>query len=436
MARSEGEGKGCGTDAKHPAHPPFIGVSLGKEWGPKGGSGKKSYGKGLAHPPSIGASLGKEEGTKGSTSKVSFGKGTAHSLNIGFSLGKEGDLKGSNAWVSDGKGYHGECSIEDHGRHMEGRSLQEEMVPEEELRRRGTSAEAVDIRAAEASRPQHQYDHLRLECVADRDDLTRAADAMQAVDHPQESTAPAMGSRPQAGVIPGEKRIWEEVLAPIAELISLKKSDMEEAKLAAEALSNFLAGGDGNEDYKQVQSEGAKLGQTLEEAIKKRRASAGHVADYTDEWYLLPEKKAGFRTFYLCGRERGTERCHTLTVSSRWHRLYQDPFASGQRWHCPACLAKYEPANGVMVEVLSRRGAYYIKAPFPPDDIIDLKAMAVEKYHAGAQTPEELWNVLPEAHPLGTNIFVATRCKGTYSYREAAFENAPSLDWNRIYKAV
>jgi len=431
MARSEGEGKGCYTDAKHPAHPPIIGVSLGKEWGPKGGSDKRSYGKGPAHPPSIGASLGKEWGAKGSKSKESYGKGPAHSPNIGVSLGKEGGPQGSNARGSDGKGYCRECAIEDHWRHMEGRRLQEEMVPEEELQRRGTSAEAMDIRAAEALRPQYQYDHLCLECVADRDNLsfpmaarhiagrkaadtmTRAADFKQAMDHPQESTALVMGFSSQAGGTPAVELSWEEVLAPIAELISLKKSDMEEAKHAAEALGNFLAGGDGNEDHELVQSEGAKLGQTLKEATKKRRAFAGHAADYTDEWYHLPEKKAGFRTFYLCGREWGTERCHTLTVSSRWHRLYQDPIASGQRWYCPVCTAKYEPANGVMVEVLIRGVAYYIKAPFPPDDIIDLKAMAVEKCHAGAQSPEELLKAIPEADPAGADWLMATPHEGT-----------------------
>jgi len=89
-----------------------------------------------------------------------------------------------------------------------------------------------------------------------------------------------------------------------------------------------------------------------------------------------------------------------------------------------------------MVEVLIRGVAYYIKAPFPTDDIIDLKAMAVERYHAGAQTPEELLKVIPEAHPLGADWLVATRYKGTYSYQEAAFENTPSLDWNQIYNAV
>ena len=161
-----------------------------------------------------------------------------------------------------------------------------------------------------------------------------------------------------------------------------------------------------------------------------------YAAGYTDEWYHIPDKKVSFRTFYLCGRKWGTERCHTLTVSSLWNRLHQDPIASGQRWYCPVCEARYKPANGVMVEMLIQGVSYYIKAPFPTDDIIDLKAMAVETYHAGAQSPEELLKAIPEAHPLGAEWLVATRYEGTYSYQEAVFEDIPSLDWNQIYNAV
>ncbi|MCP4244216.1 MAG: hypothetical protein GY772_27030, partial [bacterium] len=66
--------------------------------------------------------------------------------------------------------------------------------------------------------------------------------------------------------------ILKEVLAPIVELIALKKSDMKEAKRAAEAFGDFLAGGDDYEEHEPVQSEGAGLGQTLKKTAKKRRA--------------------------------------------------------------------------------------------------------------------------------------------------------------------
>ncbi len=89
-----------------------------------------------------------------------------------------------------------------------------------------------------------------------------------------------------------------------------------------------------------------------------------------------------------------------------------------------------------MVEMMIKWVACYIKAPFPTDDIIDLKAMAVEKYHAGAQSPEELLKAIPEAHPAGANWLVATEHVGSYSYQEAVFEDIPSLNWDQIYNAV
>jgi len=326
--------------------------------------------------------------------------------------------------------------------------------------------------------------------------VKRAADFKQAMDNPQESIAVVMGYNARAGeharrahpgavddtkVIPDDLsweevqnhaaerlaelrtlnkkqyreemkkivvhslEILKEVLAPIVELIALKKFDMQEAKRAAEAFGDFLAGGDDYEEHEPVQREGAELGQTLKKACKKRRAFEAHgkeaqamasAADYTDEWYHIPDKNVSFRTFYLCGRQWGAERCTTLTVSSLWDRLKTDPLASGQRWYCPVCKARYKTSNGVMVEMMIQGVSYYLKAPFPTDDIIDLKAMAVERYHAGAKSPEELLKAIPEAHPVGAEWLVATEHDGTYSYQEAVFEDIPSLNWDQLYNAV
>ena len=356
MAHSEGEGKVYGTVAKYPAHPPSTGVSLGKEWGAKGSGAKGSDGKGPAHPPSIGVSLGKEWGAKGSSAKGSDGKGYNQPQRPPTpppppqpKADDEGEqtailrkTRAKRVAKHEAKNIKTcrECGTQDHWRHMEGRRLQEETVPEEELQRRGTSAEAMDIRVAEAEavRPQYQYDHLCVECVAWRDNLSvpmaarhiagkkaastmkRAADFKQAMDNPQESIAVVMGYNSQAEgtvharsahpgavdeskVIPDGELSWEEVQnraaerlaelrtlskkqyreemkkivvhsfeilkevhAPIVELITLKKTDMEEAKHVAEAFGNFLAGGDDHEDHEPVQREGAELGQTLKKA--------------------------------------------------------------------------------------------------------------------------------------------------------------------------
>ncbi len=176
--------------------------------------------------------------------------------------------------------------------------------------------------------------------------------------------------------------------APILDLISLKKQDMNEAVKAADALGEWLGGGDAFEPTEELQKEGAELALNLWKVAKKRRAfeslgkeraaAMAYAADYTDEWYRLPGNSGSFRTFYLCGRKWGEERCHTLTVSSLWNRLHQDPIATKQRWYCPVCQAKYKTTNVVMVELMCNGETSYVKAPFPPDDIADLKAMAVD----------------------------------------------------------
>jgi len=195
-----------------------------------------------------------------------------------------------------------------------------------------------------------------------------------------------------------------------------------------------------------VQKEGAELAHNLSKAAKKRRAfeslgkeraaAMAYAADYTDEWYRLPGNSGNFRTFYLCGRKWGEERCHTLTVSSLWNRLHQDPVASKQRWYCPVCQAKYKVTNGVMVELMCNGETSYVKAPYPPENIADLKAMAVEKQHAGITSVEALLQAIPEAHPVGADWLTPTCFEGTYSYQEAVFDEVPMLDWNRIYSVV
>ncbi|MCP4244217.1 MAG: hypothetical protein GY772_27035 [bacterium] len=163
-----------------------------------------------------------------------------------------------------------QCGLEDHWRHMESRRVHEETEPEKVLKRRGTAAEAGDVRAMEAeaeagaTRPQYQWDHLCVECVAWRDNLSipmaarhvagkkaasavkRAADFKQAMDNPQESIAVVMGYNARAGeharrahpgavddtkVIPDDLS-WEEVqnraAERLAELRTLSKEQYRE----------------------------------------------------------------------------------------------------------------------------------------------------------------------------------------------------------------
>ena len=75
------------------------------------------------------------------------------------------------------------------------------------------------------------------------------------------------------------------------------------------------------------------------------------AADYADEWYNIPGSQVHLRTYYICNRLWGYERCHTATLSASWKRRHDDPVATKQRWYCPVCESRYTPNNGVLAEM-------------------------------------------------------------------------------------
>ena len=87
----------------------------------------------------------------------------------------------------------------------------------------------------------------------------------------------------------------------------------------------------------------------------------------------------------------------------QWGRMLEDPqIAAGQRWYCPLCAARYRTRHGVLVDIVikgQRQQALYAKADFPPDDIKDLKAMAVEHKLRHATRPQELLASCPTIYP-------------------------------------
>ena len=105
------------------------------------------------------------------------------------------------------------CGEMDHWRHMESRRLPYEEWPTEAIERSGTIAEASDVRAGTQ---KTQWDHLCVECVAKRDDLSlpmaarhicgkksssrlkRCAEFREAMKNPEESIAMVEGHRAES----------------------------------------------------------------------------------------------------------------------------------------------------------------------------------------------------------------------------------------------
>ena len=122
--------------------------------------------------------------------------------------------------------------------------------------------------------------------------------------------------------------------------------------------------------------EGFALEEKLREAASRERAfeSRGedqrkfvNAADYADGWV---DDGAGsqFNVYYICRSDQGAgwPNCNTLIESKQWDRLHEDPNATGQRWYCCNCGAKYRTKFGVLIEWKINGIAHYLLAELPP----------------------------------------------------------------------
>ena len=113
-------------------------------------------------------------------------------------------------------------------------------------------------------------------------------------------------------------------------------------------------------------------------------------------------------------------KCEAITLAKDWDKLLGDPLASGQRWYCPACGARYATAFGLLMEMKIGGGEgghkiLYARVKFPDTRGLDMKALFIQfgkdkplpkgqqaaaaaKEHS---SPEELFNSLPRRRPLG-----------------------------------
>ena len=164
------------------------------------------------------------------------------------------------------------------------------------------------------------------------------------------------------------------------------------------------------------------------------------AADYTDEWYMVgsgAEAKA-FRCFYVCGRPCGGEICASMMLSSHWVRRAEDPLATGQRWYCRVCNARYKTNSGVLVEMVCQGEVTYLRADFPPDAMQQVKWASVQRSHPDAVTPTALLEAIPDAQPMTQSGFLRRKegFTGVWTYDHVALLSVPKLQWGTLLPPV
>ena len=109
------------------------------------------------------------------------------------------------------------------------------------------------------------------------------------------------------------------------------------------------------------------------------------AADYADEWPIVRRAdgtiQSAFRSFHKCTAKAGEADgcCGTVIVSKAWLRKLAEPWASGQKWYCNCCTAKYRTTMGMLTEIHASDGSvYWIVSSFP-GGMNDVKWMAVEE---------------------------------------------------------
>ena len=83
-----------------------------------------------------------------------------------------------------------------------------------------------------------------------------------------------------------------------------------------------------------------------------------------------------------------------------------------------------------------------LKAAFPSKDLMDMKAMMVERAYGGhCKSGSELLKLLPEAHPVGRELLVpltvdrnGNPARGSYTFPGKILKELPTFEWDTLYK--
>ncbi len=242
------------------------------------------------------------------------------------------------------------------------------------------------------------------------------------------------------------------VFAPIVKLIAKKMDDVVDLTKATDDLEELYRQEPVLGDAQEVDEYAEKLAKQDEVVSRKARKTRAfadkppevrddfwRAADYTDEWFHVPGDGLRFRTFYLCMGGGNDNPCGCVQLSASWARFKEDALAPGQRWYCKVCSAKYKVRYGVLVEMVKENQTFYLKGQFPPEDIGDLKRMAVEQgmqKHKDLDTARKFLESLPHAHPCSENHFFKTQFEGVYRLDPEFLAELPMFNWDLVYRSV
>ena len=233
-----------------------------------------------------------------------------------------------------------------------------------------------------------------------------------------------------------------DLFVPILSILKAKAEDENAALAAAGKFTDWLNALPLPGSAAIDEERGARLEADFAAASYKTRAFADRgddaaafyrAADYTDEWFN--EGGKAFRTYYVCLAGGTVYTCGHAIASDVWDRLHNDAVATGQRWYCPVCNARYRAGWGVLCEIVHPERSLYCLADVPPHSLADAKRMAVERCFAKARTPQELLEMLPRAKPFDNGVFLkplATR-DGVYKFDVPLFRSIERFPWMQLY---
>jgi hypothetical protein len=171
-------------------------------------------------------------------------------------------------------------------------------------------------------------------------------------------------------------------------------------------------------------------------------------ADYADGWTEVKSSSGrligGFSAFYICRAGPADGKCNTLILNKEWARRHTDILATGQRWKCRCCGAKYWTKFGMVVDVrLVGGGASLSLAPCTDGDDKDLHALILQDQFPQAQTPDELYDFIPTVVPQESAFlrkavaadFWNGEATGFGVYKLINFDNflsLPNWDWKIV----
>jgi hypothetical protein len=161
-----------------------------------------------------------------------------------------------------------------------------------------------------------------------------------------------------------------------------------------------------------------------------------NASAYDDEFSSF--KGGYFRYYFLCpggwtANGVSGDRCMTMLSSKKWRQLYpSEAWAPGQRWYCD-CGTRFKGGNGVIVEIREGTQYFYMRAPCPDAEILDIRAMAHEKKF-GKLTPAELYAKLPVCQPAVTTL-VTHQAGGLARFQShVLFLTLPEFSWDSIFQ--